>query len=382
MRAHSMNRYESLVRDLLRPSGITLGGEAPHDLHVHDARFFERVVAEGSLGLGESYMDGWWSCGQLDEFFCRLLRARVDARVRLPWRQVLAAGVARVLNRQSSRRAAQVATVHYDLGPQFFEAIMDPRMVYSCGYWKDARTLAAAQEAKLDLTCRKLRLSAADRVLDIGCGWGSFVTFATERHGCATVGVTISGPQAEYARRRAAGMPVTIVQADYREIDGRRHGRFDKVVSIGMFEHVGPKNYRTFMRVVDDVLTPDGLFLLHTIGDNVSRQRCDPWLDRYIFPNGVAPSVRQIARAVDGLFVMEDWHNFGPDYHPTLMAWCENLRKNFAAVTMDLPMPRDRFFRMWEYFFTSFASAFKTRQLQLWQIVLSRGTIPAYASIR
>jgi cyclopropane-fatty-acyl-phospholipid synthase len=382
MRAHGMNRYESLVRDLLGRSGITLGGPAPHDPHVHDARFFERVVAEGSLGLGESYMDGWWSCGQLDEFFCRLLRARVDAKVRLPWRQVLAAGVARVLNRQSSRRASQVATVHYDLGAQFFEAIMDPRMVYSCGYWKDARTLAAAQEAKLDLTCRKLGLSAADRVLDIGCGWGSFVTFAAERHGCAAVGVTISGPQAEYARRRAAGMPVTIVRADYREIDGRRHGRFDKVVSIGMFEHVGPKNYRTFMRVVDDVLTEDGLFLLHTIGANVSRARAEPWIDRYIFPNGVAPSVRQIARAAEGLFVVEDWHNFGPDYYTTLMAWCDNLRKNFPALAFDPPMPRDRFFRMWEYFFTSFASAFKTRQLQLWQIVLSRGTIPAYASIR
>ena len=377
-----MNRYESLVRDLLQQAGITLGGSAPHDLHVHDARFFERVVAEGSLGLGESYMDGWWSCGQLDEFFCRLLRARVDSKVRLPWRQVLAAGVARVLNRQSSRRASQVATVHYDLGAEFFEAIMDPSMAYSCGYWKDAQTLADAQAAKLDLTCRKLQLSPADRVLDIGSGWGSLVRFAAQHYGCASLGVTISAPQADYSRRRCAGLPVTVVRADYRAITSRDHGRFDKVVSIGMFEHVGPKNYRTFMRVVDDVLTPDGLFLLHTIGDNVSRQRCDPWLDRYIFPNGVAPSVRQIAGAIDGLFVMEDWHNFGPHYYTTLMAWCENLRKNFPAVGLDLPVPRDRFFRMWEYFFTSFASAFKTRQLQLWQIVMSRGTTPAYASIR
>jgi cyclopropane-fatty-acyl-phospholipid synthase len=377
-----MARHEGIVRELLRQSGITLDGPAPHDIHVHDPRFFERVIADGSLGLGESYMDGWWSCAQLDEFFCRLLRARVDAKVRLPWRQVLAAGVARVLNRQSSRRAPQVAHAHYDLADAFFEAIMDPRMVYSCGYWKDAHTLAQAQEAKLDLTCRKLQLAATDRVLDIGSGWGSFVTFAHERYGCESVGVTISGPQAEYARRRCAGRPITILTADYREIDRRRHGRFHKVVSIGMFEHVGPKNYRAFMQVVDDVLEDDGLFLLHTIGDNISRLRCEPWLDRYIFPNGVAPSVRQIARAVDGLFVVEDWHNFGPDYYTTLMAWCDNLRKNYPALSLDLPVPRDRFFRMWEYFFTSFASAFKTRQLQLWQIVMSKGTIPAYASIR
>ena len=377
-----MNGHEAIVRRLLAQAGIALGGPAPWDLHVHDERFYARVIAEGSLGLGESYMDGWWSCAQLDEFFCRLLRSRVDREVRLPWRQVLAVAVARVLNRQSSGRASQVATVHYDLGSQFFEALMDPRMVYSCGFWKDADTLAAAQEAKLDLTCRKLGLRPTDRVLDIGCGWGSFVTFAAERYGCASVGVTISRPLAEYARRRAAGMPVSIVAADYRAINRREHGRFDKVVSIGMFEHVGPKNYRTFMRVVDDVLADDGLFLLHTIGDNVSRMRCDAWLDRYIFPNGVAPSPRQIARAIEGVLVMEDWHNFGPDYYPTLMAWCENLRKNYGALSLDLPVPRDRFFRMWEYFFTSFASAFKTRQLQLWQIVMSKGRIPSYTSIR
>ena len=377
-----MNRYESIVRGLLERAEIAIDGPAPHDLHVHDPRFYERVVVHGSLGLGESYMDGWWSCAQLDEFFCRVLRARLDRRVRLPWRQLLAVGLARVLNRQSSRRAGQVAEAHYNLDTPFFEALMDARMVYSCGYWKDARTLAEAQEAKLDLTCRKLSLGAGDRVLDVGCGWGSFVTFAHERYGCSALGVTISPSQAEYARRRCAGRPIEIETADYRRISRRRHGTFDKAVSLGMFEHVGPKNYRTFMRVVSDVLADDGLFLLHTIGDNYSRMRCDAWLDRYIFPNGVAPSVRQIGRAIEGIFVMEDWHNFGPDYYPTLMAWCDNLRKNYPSLALDLPVPRERFFRMWEYFFTSFASAFKTRTLQLWQIVLSKGTVPAYASIR
>jgi cyclopropane-fatty-acyl-phospholipid synthase len=377
-----MTRYQSLVRDLLARAGITVDGSAPHDVQVHDHRFYERVVADGSLGLGESYMDGWWSCAQLDEFFRRLLEARLDDRVTLPWRQVLAGAVARVLNRQSSRRAGQVANVHYDLAMEFFEAIMDPRLVYSCGYWKTAKTLAQAQEDKLDLICRKLGLSARDRVLDIGCGWGSFVTFAHERYGCASVGVTISGPQAQYARRRCAGLPITIVAADYREIDRRQHGRFDKVVSIGMFEHVGPKNYRAFMRVVDDVLCDDGLFLLQTVGDNFSRMSCDAWLDKYIFPNGVAPSVQQLGRAVEGIFVMEDWHNFGLDYYTTLMSWCDNLRRHVASLTLDIPEPRDRFYRKWEYFFMSFASAFKTRRLQLWQIVLSKGTIPAYVSIR
>jgi cyclopropane-fatty-acyl-phospholipid synthase len=377
-----MTRYQSLVCDLLARAGITVDGSAPYDVKVHDHRFYERVVADGSLGLGESYMDGWWSCTQLDEFFCRLLEARLDDRVRLPWRQVLAGAVARVLNRQSSRRVGQVANVHYDLATEFFEAIMDPRLVYSCGYWKTAKTLVQAQEDKLDLICRKVGLSARDRALDIGCGWGSFVTFAHERYGCASVGVTISGPQAQYARRRCAGLPITIVAADYREIDRRKYGRFDKVVSIGMFEHVGPKNYRAFMRIVDDVLCDDGLFLLQTVGDNFSRTSCDAWLDKYIFPNGVAPSVQQLGRAVEGIFVVEDWHNFGPDYYTTLMSWYDNLRRHVPSLTLDIAEPRDRFYRKWEYFFTSFASAFKTRRLQLWQIVLSKGAIPAYVSTR
>jgi cyclopropane-fatty-acyl-phospholipid synthase len=378
-----MNRYESLVRDLLGQAGITVGGSAPQDLQVHDQRFYERVVAEGSLGLGESYMDGWWSCAELDEFFCRLLQARLDSKVKLPWRETLAAAVAMVLNRQSSRRAGQVAHVHYDLGAEFFEAIMDPRMVYSCGYWKNATTLAQAQEDKLHLACRKIGLAPSDRVLDIGCGWGGFVTFAHERYGCAPLGVTISRPQAEYARRRCAGTPIQILAADYREINRREHGSFDKVVSFGMFEHVGPKNHRAFMKVVDDVLTEGGLFLLHTVGENVSRPKGDPWLDKYIFPNVAIPSIRHIGRAAEGLFVVEDWHNFGPDYYTTLMSWYENLQKHYPSLSPEaVPEPRARFYRMWEYFYTSCASAFKTRRLQLWQIVMSKGTIPSYTSVR
>jgi cyclopropane-fatty-acyl-phospholipid synthase len=369
-----VSRAESIIRGLLEQAGVTIGGPAPHDLQVHDRRFYERVVVDGSLGLGESYMDGWWSCAQLDEFFCRVLQARLDYRVKLPWREVLAVALAKVRNRQSPRRAQQIATVHYDLSAEFFETIMDPRMVYSCGYWKNATTLEQAQEDKLDLISRKLGLRASDRVLDIGCGWGSFVTFAYERYRCPSVGVTISGPQAEYSRRRCAGKPITILASDYREINRHQPGRFEKVVSVGMFEHVGPQNYRTFMRVVDELLVDDGLFLLQTVGDNFSRVRCDAWLDKYIFPNGVAPSIGQVGRAIEGIFVVEDWHNFGPDYYTTLMAWYDNLRKHH--------LPGERVYRMWEYFYTSFASAFKMRRLQLWQIVMSKGTIPTYTSVR
>lgn len=378
-----MNHYKQIVQTLAAQAGITLNGPEPHDIQVHNENAYERIISQGSLGLGESYMDGWWSCEKLDEFFYRLLRADIWEKLHLTWRQILDIGRAKLLNMQSLKRAEQVAKVHYNLSTEFFVALLDPRMVYSCGYWKNVNTLEEAQEAKLDLICRKLNLSSEDRVLDIGCGWGSFVKFAYERYGCKSVGVTISGPQAEYAKTSCAGMPIEIIKCDYRDLRSETHGRFTKVVSVGMFEHVGPRNYGTFMKVVDRLLTDDGQFLLHTIGDNYSRVRCDDWLDKYIFPNGVAPSVQQLGKAIEGTFVMEDWHNFGPDYYMTLLCWNENLKNNFNSITVDTLMPRDKFFRMWEYFFSSFASAFKARHLQLWQIVLSRGnSTSAYESIR
>jgi len=372
-----MNWYERRVRESLEKLGLEVGGGAPHDPQVHDKRFFQRIVSQGSLGLGESYMDGWWSCAQLDEFFFRLLRADLGQKARRPWREALAALRAKILNMQSPRRASRVANVHYDLSAEFFQTFLDQRMVYSCAYWKAADSLEQAQEDKLDLICRKLRLSSHDRLLDIGCGWGSFLKYACERHRCESVGVTISGPQASYARRDCAGLSITILECDYREIGSRHQGRFSKIVSIGMFEHVGPKNYRSFMRVVDDMLTDDGVFVLQTIGDNYSCLRCEPWLDKYIFPNGVAPSVEQIGKAIEGLFVMEDWHNFGPDYYRTLMSWYRNFKDRYPSLNFDPPMGRDKFFRMWEYFFASFGSAFKARHLQLWQMILSKRASPS-----
>ncbi len=378
-----MTKYKQIVESLAKETGITVNGPAAYDIQVHNDSFYERVVSQGSLALGESYMDGWWSCEHLDEFFYRLLRAGMEQKIALTWVQILDVGRAKLLNMQSLKKAGEVAKIHYNLSSEFFVGLLDPRMVYSCGYWKNAETLEQAQEAKLDLIGRKLKLSSDDRVLDIGCGWGSFVKFAYERYRCKSVGVTISGPQAEYAKANCAGMPIDIIKSDYRDLSKEAHGQFTKVVSVGMFEHVGPKNYKTFMKVVDDVLTDDGLFLLHTIGDNYSRIRCDTWLDKYIFPNGVAPSIQQLGKAVEGIFVMEDWHNFGPDYCTTLLCWNENLKRNFHSITVDTLMPRDTFFRMWEYFFTSFASAFKARHLQLWQIVMSRGnSTSVYESIR
>ena len=360
---------------LLDDAGIRIGGDAPHDIRVHEPEFFSRVFAHGSLGVGEAYMDGWWDCDDLDGFFCRVLGARIDNHLQ-SLDTVIAHLKARFINLQRGDRAWEIGKAHYDLGNDLFTAMLGKRLVYSCGYWKDAPDLDAAQEAKLDLVCRKLRLEPGMRVLDIGCGWGEALKFAAERHGVEGVGVTVSEQQAGYARNLCAGLPVEIRLQDYREIDER----FDAVFSIGMFEHVGAKNYRAYFETVRRCLADDGLSVLHCIGTNELPSRPDPWIERYIFPNSMVPAASQVASAVEGLFVVEDWHNFGADYDRTLIAW----RENFDAAWPQLAANYDeRFRRMWRYYLSCSAAVFRVRRDQLWQIVLSpRGVRGGYDAPR
>ncbi len=349
--------------ELLALADVTIDGDRPWDMVVRDERLFARVLAEGSLGLGESYMDGWWVSERLDEFFARILAADLDTKVR-PWKDALRVLRARIVNLQRPARAFQIGERHYDIGNELFARMLDRRMIYSCGYWQVATTLDAAQEAKLDLVCRKLGLRPGMRVLDIGCGWGGTAQFAAERYGVSVVGATVSAEQARHARELCAGLDVEIRLEDYRAL----RGTFDRVLSIGMFEHVGCKNYSTFMRVVRERLAPDGLFLLHTIGANRSQRKNDPWTERYIFPNSMLPSARQIAAAIEGAFVLEDWHSFGPDYDRTLMAWHANVERAWPELADRYD---ERFRRMWRYFLLSSAGAFRARKNQLWQLVLS-----------
>ncbi|PSJ47991.1 cyclopropane-fatty-acyl-phospholipid synthase [Zobellella endophytica] len=356
-----------LLLDLLASAGIEVNGSHPWDIQLHASGVPERIFAEGSLGLGESYVAGAWDAERPDELICRLLQARLHEKVR-PSRLIFHALKARWLNRQTSKRAWQVGEVHYDLGNDFYAAMLDPRMTYTCGYWHNATTLEQAQEAKLDLVCRKLGLKPGMRVLDIGCGWGSFMSYAAEHYGVECVGVTISREQAEWARQRYPGLPLEFRLQDYRDLNEP----FDRIVSIGMFEHVGHKNYRTYMEVAHRCLKEQGLFLLHTIGKNLRRPHTDPWIDKYIFPNGELPSIGQIGDAVDNLFVVEDLHNFGADYDQTLMAWHANFEQAWPGFRDELG---ERFYRMWRYYLLACAGAFRAREIQLWQWVLAKGGV-------
>ena len=353
--------------ELLATAGITVGGHQPWDMQVHHPATFDRVLTQGSLGLGESYLDGWWDCEALDEFITRILRARLDQQVgRAGW--IWASLKARLTNLQSEHRAWQVGEVHYDLGNDLYEAMLDPFMAYSCGYWAQATNLQAAQEAKLDLICQKLQLRPGMTLLDIGCGWGSLMLFAARHYGAHCVGLTVSKEQARLGARKAGTLPVHFELVDYRQFNLHGGRRFDRIASVGMFEHVGHKNYRSYFDMVRRCLRDDGLFLLHTIGKNQAGSAIDPWIERHIFPNGVLPSASEIGFYSEHDFVMEDWHNFGGDYDKTLMAWHER----FEAAWPDLQAKYgERFHRMWRYYLLCCAGTFRARDNQLWQVVFS-----------
>ena len=319
-------------------------------------------------------MDGWWDAPSLDGFLFQLLHAHVDERVH-GLGDILAGLKARVVNLQSMRRSFTVGRRHYDLGNDLYSAMLGQRLVYSCAYWRDASgmpldDLDAAQEAKLDLVCRKLDLGPGLRVLDIGCGWGEALKFAAERYGVSGVGVTVSREQAEYARRLCEGLPIEIRLQDYREVDER----FDRAFSIGMFEHVGVRNYDTYFETARRCLDPrNGLLVLHTIGGNHSVRHTDRWIAKYIFPNSMLPSAEQITQSVEGRFVIEDWHNFGTDYDRTLLAWRDNLDAAWSSLD---PRYDERFQRMWRFYLSASMATFRSRRSQLWQVVLSPEGVP------
>jgi cyclopropane-fatty-acyl-phospholipid synthase len=358
----------SVVTELLSRAGIVIDGNSPHDIHVRDERFFARVLRDGSLGMGESYMDGWWDAEAVDQMLDLIVRAKLERQVRTSPKLAAHALAARMVNMQSRSRATQVAEHHYDANDDVYEAMLDTRRAYSCAYWRDADTLEQAQEAKLDLVCRKLGLGASTKVLDIGCGWGSFARFAAERYGAHVTATNIAPGQIEYARRSCAGLPIEFRLEDYRET----HGSFDAIVSIGMFEHVGSKNYRTFMEVVHRCLAPTGVALLHTIAGNV-RSVGGPWIKKYIFPNGQLPTLGQIATATEDVLTIEDVHNFGPDYDRTLMEWCERFDAAWPKIESRYD---ERFRRMWRYYLLSSAAGFRSRNLQLFQVALTRTGSP------
>jgi len=378
---------KEIIKSLLEGIGITINGNNVYDPHVHNEDFYRRVLRQGSLGLGESYMDSWWDCEKLDQFFHKIIVADLNGRVSANWKIMFGVAWNSILNAGRKSKAFEIGKRHYDIGNDLYRAMLDTRLTYTCGYWGNAKDLNGAQEAKLDLVCRKIGLKRGQKILDIGSGWGSFMGYAAEKYGVTAVGTTVSKEGKAFADTLYKNLPVETQLQDYRDVnaptsheasEGQR--KFDHIVSLGMFEHVGYKNYQTIMKVVHNALKDGGLFLLHTIGGNRSARGTDPWIGKYIFPNSMLPSMKQISKAIEGLFVMEYWHNFGADYDKTLMAWHKNFEDNWDTIKSSYD---ERFYRMWRYYLLSMAGAFRARKNQLWQLVLSKKGVPGgYVSVR
>jgi cyclopropane-fatty-acyl-phospholipid synthase len=360
-----MSKAENVMTTLFAFADVRIDGSRPWDIQVHDQRFFTRVLASGTLGFGESYMDGWWECEALDEMCCRAIRAGLDKHFAFRLPNFWALLTALIANQQTLRRARKVGRVHYDLSNDFFEAMLDPNMQYSCALFGQGDDLASAQLRKLDWVCERLHLQPGLRLLDIGCGWGGLARYAAHRYGCQVVGITISREQFRYAQRLCRGLDVEIKLRDYREVTGQ----FDRVVSVGMVEHVGYKNYRTYMQAAARTLGQNGLFLCQGICGNLSRVHTDPWIERYIFPNSMLPSLARLTHAAEGIFIVEDVKNIGPNYDPTLLAWEEHFRRAWPRFADDYG---ERFRRMWQFYLLSCAGAFRARSLQVFSVLFSK----------
>lgn len=366
-----------ILEPLLENADIKIDGTRPWDIQVHDDRLYKKIFQQGTLGIGEAYMDGWWDCQAMDVMFCKAIKAHLESKFSLNslpghllslWQAIF--------NLQTSDKSREVAKKHYDFGNDMFEWMLGPTMNYSCAYWRNADNLDAAQNAKMDLICRKLYLEPGMKVLDIGCGWGSLAMYMASHYDVKVTGISISREQIEYARNRDTVGKIEWVLDDYRSLQDK----YDRIVSVGMFEHVGYKNYGSFMREVRNLLNPAGLFLLHTIGANHQRKGTDPWVDKYIFPNGMLPSEENLTKAFVDLFIMEDWQNFGADYDKTLMCWAARFEEGCEQKRFKCD---ERTRRMFRYYLLSCAGGFRARDMQLWQVVLSPYGVPGgYVSVR
>lgn len=377
-----MEKYESKIEKLLDIAQVNINGSQPWDITVHNPNTYQRIWTNPSLGSGESYMDGWWDCHKLDELFFRITRY-LDPKNIYKLSDFVKVIVKHLLiNEQSLFRAKRVAKKHYDLDNHLYRLMLGESMGYTCGYWKNAENLDQAQLNKYDLICKKLELEPGENVLELGCGWGGFAKYAAENYQVNMTSVNISTEQMKYAHEICKGLPVKLFTTDYRNlaIYNPNHIKFDKVVSIGMCEHVGHKNYCKFIKIAHDNLKEDGLFLMHTIGKNRTMSFADPWIRKYIFPNGMLPSIKQIAQAMEPYFVLEDLHNFGADYDKTLMAWYKNFEKHWSELKSSYD---ERFYRMWKYYLLACAGGFRSRSMQLWQFIMSpKGKLHGYSSIR
>ncbi|MFW6059396.1 MAG: class I SAM-dependent methyltransferase [Phycisphaeraceae bacterium] len=366
---HLQRRWRgSAVRLRVNGRAYELGHGTPRvEVVVHRPAVLARLLVSPSLTFGEGYMRGDIEVyGSLLDLlqgaYCTFPAARPSRLGELAQR--CAAAIA------ARRRAIANARHHYDIGNDFYRLWLDPSLTYSCAcFLRESDDLTTAQHQKLELLCRKARLQPGQRLLDIGCGWGSLLLHAARHHGVRAVGVTPAREQADYIEQEAAqqglGDRVEVARGDWRDVSGR----FDRVISVGMFEHVGRAHYQPFLQRWRDLLAEGGLSVLHTIG-RMCPAVGDPWIRRYIFPGGYLPALEQIASigADAGLWIV-DVENLRQHYARTLACWAANYQ---AVREQVVAMHGEQFARMWWLYLQGAEAAFRWGGLHLWQIVLAR----------
>ena len=356
--------------------GIQVNGPNDWDLQVHDDSWIREIELKGTLAIGDAYVSGLWDCKALDELVCRLF-SNMKREMLFPSLQMLTVNLwNRLSNPQAGTRAKKVIDAHYEKYIDVIKYFIGPSLCYSCAWWEHSDNLADAQKAKMDLVCRKLQLAKSDRVLDIGCGYGALANHAAEYYGCHVTGITLSPRQAELATARFPSPLIEFRAMDWQSDEFMQLGEFDKIMSVGMFEHVGRKNYTIFFKRCSHLLRSHGLFLLHTIGRSV-KASIDLWVDRYIFPGGSLPKLGDLDEVEAQNLILEDLQNIGAHYDMTLCAWQANLDHGQATGELDLD---EKDLRFWRYYLLSFAGAFRVRKrLQVWQLLLAKsGVIGGY----
>lgn len=355
-----------------RPAQATLAFRAPIAL--------KRLLKEGSLGFGEEYMRGNIEIeGDMQHLIRVGLNSGLDTQ-NLPLQAKLAVALLRLQSSNTKARSATNIQRHYDLGNDFYRLWLDPSMTYSCAYFKDEeRSLEQAQADKYEHICRKLHLKKGESLVDIGCGWGGMLIYAAKHYGISGVGCTLSQQQYEYACARIkeenlAGQ-ISIRLEDYRDL----RGQFDKVVSIGMFEHVGKKYHATFMQKIRELLNPGGFGVLHCITKDTP-EKCDPWINKYIFPGGEIPAANDVVQLLgDGDFILKDMENLRRHYAMTLREWSKRYEQVVPAVETSFG---SHFVRMWRTYLNFSEAAFCCGKLHLHQFLFTRGTTDSYPLTR
>jgi len=356
------------------------GKPAKSELKLKSPTVIKRILKEGSLGFGEEYMHGNIDIkGDMQHLIRLGLSSGLDAP-KLPLQTKLAIATLRLQTGNTSSRSARNIQSHYDLGNDFYQLWLDRSMTYSCAYFRDeSHSLEQAQHDKYEHICRKLHLNPGETLVDIGCGWGGMLIYAAKHYGIRGIGCTLSQQQYDFARAKIREDnlegQISVQLQDYREL----RGQFDKFVSIGMFEHVGRKYHSTFMSKVKELLKPGGFGVLHCITKDVP-EKCDPWINKYIFPGGDIPVVNQVVQLLGSSnFILEDMENLRRHYAMTLRHWSERFEDVVSTVENKFD---SRFTRMWRTYLNFSEAAFCTGNLHLHQFLFTRGTKHDYPLTR